>query len=153
MRCGGDERGERRDGAGDWARCEGGRMLSVDRRTAGGSSIGATWPTIVERTVMAARAPTAPNQTVKRGWRMDMIAAMKKVLSPSSVPKITPIEAMKASPNPAIPVDAAAAATTASSARAIGSSTSATASVRLCMADCITRQVHQCHLLSDGTKR
>eukprot|EP00964_Phaeocystis_antarctica_P047568 scaffold27521_cov62-Phaeocystis_antarctica.AAC.4 len=145
------ERGETRSGR--LGAVRGGRQLSVDRRTAGGSSIGATWPTIVERTVMAARAPTAPNQTVKRGWRMDMIAAMKKVLSPSSVPKITPIEAMKASPNPAIPVDAAAAATTASSARAIGSSTSATASVRLCMADCITRQVHQCHLLSDGTKR
>ena len=87
---------------------------------------------------MAARAPTAPNQTVKRGWRMDMMAAMKKVLSPSSVPKITPMEAMKASPNPEIPEDAAAAATTASSARAIGSNTSARAPrVRLCMTDCL----------------
>ena len=121
-------------------------VLSVDRqRTAGGSSIGATWPTIVERTVMAARALTAPNQTVKRGWRVDMMAAMKKVLSPNSVPKITPMEAMKASPNPIDEEDATVApkknideedatvaAATASSARAIGSSTSATApSVRL----------------------
>ena len=112
-------------------------VLSVDRqRTAGGSSIGATWPTIVERTVMAARALTAPNQTVKRGWRVDMMAAMKKVLSPNSVPKITPMEAMKASPNPFIEnideEDATVAAATASSARAIGSSTSATPrSVRL----------------------
>ena len=109
-----------------------GRMLSEDRRTDGGSSIGATWPTIVESTVMAARAPTAPNQTVKRGWRMDMMAAMKKVLSPSSVPKITPMEAVNASANPAIPK--VAAATTVSSASAIGRSTSATAkSVLLCI--------------------
>eukprot|EP00964_Phaeocystis_antarctica_P142261 scaffold107507_cov69-Phaeocystis_antarctica.AAC.4 len=73
---------------------------------------------------MVARAPTAPSQTMKGEWRMDMIAAIKKVLSPSSVPRITPIEATKASPNPATPEDAAAApaATTASPAKAIGSS-------------------------------
>ena len=123
---------EARRGAGDRGRGDGGRMLPEDRRTDGGSSIGATWPTIVESTVMAARAPTAPNQTVKRGWRMDMMAAMKKVLSPSSVPKITPMEAVNASANPAIPK--VAAATTVSSASAIGRSASATApSVLLCI--------------------
>ena len=127
----GEER-EARRGAGDRGRGGGGRMLSEDRRTDGGNSIGATWPTIVESTVMAARAPTAPNQTVKRGWRMDMMAAMKKVLSPSSVPKITPMEAVNASANPAIPK--VAAATTVSSASAIGRSASATApSVLLCI--------------------
>ena len=129
-----ERRGEReaRRGAGDRGRGGGGRMLSEDRRTDGGNSIGATWPTIVESTVMAARAPTAPNQTVKRGWRMDMMAAMKKVLSPSSVPKITPMEAVNASANPAIPK--VAAATTVSSASAIGRSASATApSVLLCI--------------------
>ena len=123
---------EARRGAGDRGRGDGGRMLPEDRRTDGGNSIGATWPTIVESTVMAARAPTAPNQTVKRGWRMDMMAAMKKVLSPSSVPKITPMEAVNASANPAIPK--VAAATTVSSASAIGRSASATApSVLLCI--------------------
>ena len=127
----GEER-EARRGAGDRGRGDGGRMLPEDRRTDGGNSIGATWPTIVESTVMAARAPTAPNQTVKRGWRMDMMAAMKKVLSPSSVPKITPMEAVNASANPAIPK--VAAATTVSSASAIGRSASATApSVLLCI--------------------
>mmetsp|Transcript_15750 Transcript_15750/g.30210 ORF Transcript_15750/g.30210 Transcript_15750/m.30210 type:complete len:263 (+) Transcript_15750:564-1352(+) len=47
-------------------------------------SFGTTKPRAVESTVMITRADTAPLNTMTRGWRIAMIAAMINVSSPSS---------------------------------------------------------------------
>lgn len=54
-------------------------------------------PNAHESTVISAKAAMAPPKTIKRGWRMAIMAAIKKVLSPSSVSKITEIDAVNAS--------------------------------------------------------
>ena len=40
---------------------------------------------------MTANAAIAPPKTVRRAWRIAMIAAMKNVLSPISLAAITPV--------------------------------------------------------------
>ena len=49
-----------------------------------------------ERIVMNISAPIAPANTMIREWRMDMMAVMKKVLSPSSETMMTENEATHA---------------------------------------------------------
>lgn len=49
-----------------------------------------------ERTVIKASAVIAPVNTIKRGCRIAMIAAMKNVLSPNSDTTITDNDAMNA---------------------------------------------------------
>jgi len=51
---------------------------------------------IPEKTVMSPRASIAPANTVTLGFRIDKIAAIKNVLSPSSDTIITDIDARKA---------------------------------------------------------
>lgn len=55
---------------------------------------------------MRARAPIAPANTVRRGCRIAIIAAMKKVLSPSSDTTMTDSEATKACRRPKSPLGA-----------------------------------------------
>lgn len=55
-----------------------------------------TMPMAVERMVMTTRAVKAPRKTGERGRRMDRTAAMKNVLSPSSVAIINDQELKKA---------------------------------------------------------
>lgn len=57
----------------------------------------AAMPNTHERTVIRAKAAMAPPKTIKRGWRMAIMAAIKKVLSPNSVNNITEIDAVNAS--------------------------------------------------------
>lgn len=54
------------------------------------------YPNVDERTVIKKRALKAPANTVSRECRMAIIAAMKNVLSPISLTKMTEIEATKA---------------------------------------------------------
>jgi hypothetical protein len=58
---------------------------------------------IPDNTVMRASAPMAPANTVILGWRMAMMAAMKKVLSPNSDTMMTEREATNAWMKPTSP--------------------------------------------------
>jgi hypothetical protein len=49
-----------------------------------------------DRTVMSPKAVIAPRNTVRRGCRIAIMAAMKKVLSPNSDTMITDTDAMNA---------------------------------------------------------
>lgn len=60
----------------------------------------AAMPNTTESMVISASADMAPAKTIKRGWRIAMMAAMKKVLSPNSVNNITDIDAENASIKP-----------------------------------------------------
>lgn len=57
---------------------------------------------VPDRTVMKMSAEIAPVKTIARGCRIAIIAAMKNVLSPSSLTMIIDKEAMKACVNPAL---------------------------------------------------
>lgn len=60
--------------------------------------------TLPDRQVIRPRASMAPAKTVRRLYRMAMIAAMKKVLSPSSETMMTEIAATNAWINPRLPL-------------------------------------------------
>lgn len=62
----------------------------------------AAMPNTTESTVIKAKAVMAPVKTTKRGWRIAIMAAMKNVLSPNSVNKITEMDAVNASKNPVL---------------------------------------------------
>mmetsp|Transcript_39084 Transcript_39084/g.93376 ORF Transcript_39084/g.93376 Transcript_39084/m.93376 type:complete len:237 (+) Transcript_39084:162-872(+) len=62
-----------------------------------GISFGSTRPMVALSAVMAASAPAAPKKTARRSCRMASSAAMKKVLSPSSVTRIIRKLLLKAS--------------------------------------------------------